>query len=215
MRLFATLLLAVASQSYAQAPATPAPTTAVATDAAAVVAPPPRVSLLTTEGEIVLELDPVKAPKSVENFLMYVKSGHYQGTIFHRVIPNFMIQGGGYNSALQYKPAKPPIQNEANNGLSNARGTIAMARTNDPHSASSQFFINHANNGFLNYQGPNNMGYAVFGKVVSGMDVVDKIAAKPTANKSPEFANLPTDYIVIQKVELLPAPVAAAEPAAQ
>lgn len=213
MRLLSTLLLGLTTLvgAHAQTPATPAPA-AAAPEAAA---PPPRVSLLTTEGEIVIELDPVKAPKTVENFLKYVKKGHYGGTIFHRVMPGFMIQGGGYNSALQYKPVEPPVQNEASNGLGNNRGTVAMARTNEPHSASSQFFINLANNAFLNYQGPQNMGYTVFGKVVSGMDVVDKIAAKPTINKSPEFANLPTDYIVIQKADVMPSAAPAAAPAQQ
>lgn len=206
MRLFAILTLAFAGHAFAQ---TPAATPASAEPA--VAAPPTRVMLLTTEGEIVLELDAVKAPKTVENFLMYVKSGHYSGTIFHRVMPNFMIQGGGYNSALQYKPTKPPVQNEASNGLLNNRGTLAMARTNDPHSASAQFFINLVNNGFLNYQGPANMGYTVFGKVVSGMEVVDKIAAKPTSRMSAEFANLPDDYIVIQKAEILPPAAAPAQ----
>lgn len=166
-------------------------------------APAPRVALRTNQGVIVVELDPVRAPNTVGNFLEYVKAGFYNGTIFHRVIPDFMIQGGGYNAGLQYKPTRPPIQNEATNGLKNTRGTIAMARTNDPHSASSQFFINLVDNAFLDYRGEAQWGYAVFGKVVEGMDVVDKIAKIPTTARSAEFANFPTEPVVIEKAELL------------
>lgn len=214
MRLLFSCALLSAASAFAQTPppATPAAgSTAVAPAPIAAAEPiAPRVSLLTTEGEIVLELDPAKAPVTVENFLKYVNDGHYNGTIFHRVIPGFMAQGGGYNSALQFKPTREPIVLESKNGLRNARGTVAMARTNIPDSASAQFFINLIDNNFLNYQGTNNPGYAVFGKVVSGMEVVDKIAAKPTQNKSPEFANLPVDYIVIQKASVVSAPAAAA-----
>lgn len=211
MRTFlASALLLSTFATFAQT-TPPAADSAAAPAAAAAPAPPPRVSLLTTEGEIVIELDPVKAPVTVENFLKYVNDGHYNGTIFHRVMPGFMAQGGGYNSALQLKPTREPIVLESKNGLQNLRGAVAMARTNIPDSASSQFFINLVNNGFLNFQGPNSPGYAVFGKVVTGMDVVDKMAAKPTQNKSPEFANLPVDYIVIQKATVMPAPAPAAD----
>lgn len=206
MRLLPTFALLFTVSAFAQTTPAPSSSTAIAP---VPPGPPPRVSLLTTEGEIVIELDAVKAPKSVENFLRYVKEGHYNGTIFHRVIPGFMVQGGGYNSALQFKPVHEPIPLEASNGLANARGTIAMARTNDPNSATAQFFINLINNNFLNYQSTSNPGYTVFGKVVTGMEVVDKIAAKPTQNKSPEFANLPVEYIVIQKAEQLVAPAVA------
>lgn len=140
----------------------------------------PRVSLKTTMGEIVLELYPEKAPKSVENFLQYVKSGHYQGTVFHRVINGFMIQGGGFNKDMTQKPTRDPIENEAKNGLKNEQYTLAMARTSAPHSASAQFFINVKNNNFLDYPGQDGWGYAVFGKVIKGMDVVDRIKAVPT-----------------------------------
>lgn len=146
----------------------------------------PRVSLKTSMGEIVLELNADKAPKSVENFLEYVKSGHYNGTIFHRVINGFMIQGGGYTKDMAEKPTRPPVENEAKNGLKNEPYTLAMARTSAPHSASAQFFINVKNNSFLDYPGQDGWGYAVFGKVVKGMEVVDKIKAVPTgANDIP------------------------------
>ncbi len=165
----------------------------------------PRVALSTNEGEIVIELYADKAPKSVENFLAYVKSGHYNGTIFHRVIDGFMIQGGGYTSDLQARPTKEPIQNEATNGLKNAKYTLAMARTNDPHSATSQFFINVADNAALDHRSPasgSTFGYAVFGKVVSGTEVVDKIKAIPTQARSPLFQNLPERPVMVQKAEL-------------
>jgi cyclophilin family peptidyl-prolyl cis-trans isomerase len=172
----------------------------------------PRVSLKTNLGEIVVELDPAKAPISVENFLAYVRSGFYDGTIFHRVIGNFMIQGGGYTTELQPKgPLRKPIQNEADNGLPNARGTLAMARTMDPHSATSQFFINVVDNPGLNHVSKANgstWGYAVFGKVVSGMDVVDQIKALPTSAFSAEFQNLPRPYVVIEKATVIEAPAA-------
>jgi peptidyl-prolyl cis-trans isomerase A (cyclophilin A) len=140
-----------------------------------------KVRLATSAGDIVVELDAAKAPKTVANFLEYVKAGHYDGTIFHRVIENFMIQGGGMTADLKEKPTRPPIGLESRNGLTNQRGTVAMARTNDPNSASAQFFINVKDNAFLNQaQARDGNGYAVFGKVTSGMDVVDKIKAVPT-----------------------------------
>jgi peptidyl-prolyl cis-trans isomerase A (cyclophilin A)/peptidyl-prolyl cis-trans isomerase B (cyclophilin B) len=157
----------------------------------------PKVLLKTNLGEIVLELYPEKAPKSVENFLQYVKSGHYKGTIFHRVIDGFMIQGGGFNQDMTQKATRTPIQNEAKNGLRNEPYTLAMARTADPHSASAQFFINVKNNGFLDYPGQDGWGYAVFGKVVKGMDVVDKIKAVPTAG-----SNVPTTPVVIESAAI-------------
>jgi len=140
-----------------------------------------KVKLVTSMGDIVIELDPAKAPKSVDNFLQYVKSGHYDGTVFHRVIDNFMIQGGGMTSDLKQKPTRPPIPIESKNGLNNVRGSVAMARTSDPNSATAQFFISVKDNAFLDAaNSPDGNGYAVFGKVVSGMDVVDKIRAVPT-----------------------------------
>jgi peptidyl-prolyl cis-trans isomerase A (cyclophilin A) len=140
-----------------------------------------KVKLVTSEGDIVVELDAAKAPKTVENFLQYVKAGHYNGTVFHRVIANFMIQGGGKTPDQKEKPTRPPIGLESRNGLTNQRGTIAMARTNDPNSATAQFFINVKDNDFLNQaQSRDGNGYAVFGKVIEGMDVVDKIRVVPT-----------------------------------
>ncbi|MCA3167080.1 MAG: peptidyl-prolyl cis-trans isomerase [Burkholderiales bacterium] len=158
------------------------------------------VILHTTLGEIHLELDAEKAPKSVENFLNYVKSGHYDGTIFHRVINGFMIQGGGFTSSMDQKPANAPIENEANNGLTNEQYTIAMARTNEPHSASAQFFINVANNDFLNFRSPTpqGWGYAVFGKVISGTEVVDKIKGVKTGTKG-WHNDVPLDDVIITK----------------
>ncbi len=155
----------------------------------------PRVVLKTTLGDIVLELDASRAPVTTENFLSYVLSGHYNGTIFHRVIPDFMIQGGGFTEDMQQKATEAPITNEANNGLKNDRGTIAMARTSDPHSATSQFFINLKDNQFLNHSA-NPPGYAVFGKVVEGMDVVDKIAQVKTGRHGPH-TDVPADAVVI------------------
>jgi len=145
----------------------------------------PRVRLETNLGNIVVELDPKAAPKTVDNFLTYVRDGFYNGTIFHRVIKGFMIQGGGFTEDLQQKPARPAIQNEADNGLKNLRGAIAMARTPDPNSATAQFFINTVDNSFLNFKSktPAGWGYCVFGKVVEGMDVVDKIENQPTTTK--------------------------------
>ena len=167
----------------------------------------PKVALETSLGKIVLELDAAKAPSSVENFLAYVKSGHYDGTIFHRVIDGFMIQGGGFDKDMQKKPTRPPIQNEADNGLQNKRGTVAMARTNDPHSASSQFFINVKDNAFLNHRGKNmrGWGYTVFGKVVEGIDVVDAIKKVETGACGPFPKDCPQTPVVIEKASLLAA----------
>jgi peptidyl-prolyl cis-trans isomerase B (cyclophilin B) len=160
----------------------------------------PSVALETSHGRILLELYADKAPKTVESFLQYVKAGFFDGTIFHRVIPDFMIQGGGFTSDMRQKPTRPPIQNEADNGVANARGTIAMARTNDPHSATAQFFINLKDNGFLNHTGkhPQGWGYTAFGKVVEGMDVGDKIARVRTASKG-MHENVPVEAVVIEK----------------
>ena len=164
---------------------------------------PRKVKLTTSMGDIVIELNEDAAPVTVKNFLMYTQKGFYNGTIFHRVMPNFMIQGGGFNTDMIKKPTQAPIINEANNGLKNDRGTIAMARTNNPNSATCQFFINHRDNGPLNYGGSNKPGYAVFGKVVEGMDVVDKIASVRTANKG-RRANVPVEAVVIKLAEVVP-----------
>lgn len=162
----------------------------------------PQVLLKTSMGDIVLELDQAKAPVSVDNFLQYVKNGFYKGTIFHRVMDGFMIQGGGFDQKMTQKPTAKPIKNEAKNGLSNAPYTVAMARTNDPDSATAQFFINVNDNSMLNYPGQDGFGYAVFGKVIRGMDVVDKIKAVPTGN-SGQFQNVPQRPIVIESATLL------------
>ena len=158
------------------------------------------VVLTTSMGEITLELDAKKAPKSVENFVAYVKAGHYDGTIFHRVMDNFMIQGGGFNDKMVQKSTKATIKNEADNGLKNNKYTIAMARTNDPHSATAQFFINVADNDFLNFSSPTDRGwgYTVFGKVTAGMDVVDKIKAVKTGNNG-FHQNVPLEPVTILK----------------
>jgi cyclophilin family peptidyl-prolyl cis-trans isomerase len=166
----------------------------------------PRVLLKTSLGEVVVELYSDKAPASVQNFLAYANEGFYQGTVFHRVIPGFMIQGGGMTATMQQKPPKAPIKNEAGNGLRNERGTLAMARTGDPHSATAQFFINVADNAFLNHRDTTSQGYgyAVFGKVVKGMEVVDKIVAVPTTNMGPH-QNVPKEPVVIETAEVLKA----------
>ena len=161
-----------------------------------------KVKFATSAGDIVVELDAAKAPKTVANFVEYVKAGHYDGTIFHRVIPNFMIQGGGMTPDMKEKATRAPIPLESGNGLDNLRGTIAMARTMDPNSATAQFFINVVDNGFLNKaQSRDGNGYAVFGKVVSGMEVVDKIRAVPTGNKG-MHQNVPLEPVVINKATL-------------
>jgi len=160
------------------------------------------IKLETSKGDIVIELNKAKAPLTVANFLSYVKSGQFDGTIFHRVIKGFMIQGGGFTPEMQQKPTNPPVKNEAANGLKNERGTIAMARTNDPHSATCQFFINHATNTFLDFAGPSNPGYAVFGKVTKGMEVVDAIANTPTGVKA-GMRDVPVDTILIKKATVI------------
>ena len=163
----------------------------------------PRVKLQTSQGDIVLELAADKAPQTVDNFLQYVKTRHYDGTVFHRVIDGFMIQGGGFTPDIVQKPTRAPVQNEANNGLKNTPLTVAMARTNDPHSATAQFFINVADNKFLNHTQPtlNGWGYTVFGKVVAGADVVDKIRKVSTSNRG-MHQNVPTTPITIIKATL-------------
>jgi cyclophilin family peptidyl-prolyl cis-trans isomerase len=162
----------------------------------------PQVDVRTSVGTVRLELYPDKAPKTVENFLQYVRSGHYNGTIFHRVIPGFMVQGGGMTADMSQKPTKPPIPIESKNGLKNDTGTLAMARTNDPNSATAQFFINVKNNDFLNYPGQDGHGYTVFGKVVDGMDVVNKIVAVPTGNKG-MHQNVPLKPVVIESMTVV------------
>ena len=167
----------------------------------------PQVDVRTSLGTIRLELYPAKAPKTVENFLQYVKDGHYDGTVFHRVINGFMIQGGGYEGgSYREKKTRPPVPNEAKNGLKNDPGTIAMARTPDPHSASAQFFINVSNNDFLNAErAQDGWGYAVFGKVVSGMDVVLKIAKTPTGSGGPFPRDVPKQPVVIESMTVVSA----------
>jgi len=158
------------------------------------------VTMDTSHGNIVIELNEDKAPETVKNFLSYVNSGFFDGTIFHRVIPNFMVQGGGFNPDMSQKSCEEPIKNEADNGLENDRGTIAMARTNDPHSATAQFFINHNDNAFLNHSAPTGAGwgYCVFGKVTDGMDAVDAIAAVSTGNTG-GHGDVPVETVTINK----------------
>lgn len=189
----ASLVLAASAASAATAPAP-----------AAAPAKNPRVALETSKGKIVIELEATKAPKSTENFLSYVRAGFYDGTIFHRVIDSFMIQGGGFKADMTQKQAKAPIQNEGDNGLKNDKYTVAMARTNDPHSASSQFFISTKDNGFLNHTGKSvqGWGYAVFAKVVEGFDVVDAIGKTPTTTKS-GFQDVPATTVTITKATVV------------
>lgn len=158
------------------------------------------VELQTNQGNIRIELDEARAPKTVENFLAYVKAGHYDGTVFHRVIKGFMIQGGGFAAGMNQKPTREPIDNEAGNGLRNDKYTIAMARTSVPHSATAQFFINASNNDFLNFRSetPQGWGYAVFGKVVSGMEVVDRIERVATGRRG-GHDDVPLDDVVVEK----------------
>lgn len=160
------------------------------------------VIMETDKGTMTIELDAAKAPNTVANFLAYVDAGQYDGTIFHRVIPNFMIQGGGFTADMSQKPSQKPIKNEAANGLKNDRGTLAMARTNDPHSASNQFFINHGNNDFLNFQAPSvqGFGYCVFGRVSEGMDVIDAVAAVATG-RSGHHDDVPLEPVTILSVK--------------
>ena len=168
---------------------------------AAIAGDNPKIEMATTNGKIVLELYADKAPETVKNFLAYVDAGFYDGTIFHRVIPDFMIQGGGFTAEMKQKRTQPPIQNEADNGVRNDRGTIAMARTRDPHSATAQFFINTKDNDFLNHKGKSTQGwgYAVFGRVVEGMGVVDAISNVKTGTRG-RFRDVPTQAVVITQV---------------
>ncbi len=191
-------LLGLSAAAFATSPPVPVPTPGTATQA-------PEVEIVTTAGNIFVRLDPARAPITVKNFLEYVKSGFYDGTIFHRVVPDFVIQGGGFTATYQLKKTRPPIPNESGNGLENLRGTIAMARKRAPNSATSQFYINLANNTRLDPQ-PNRRGYAVFGKVVGGMNVVDKIASVPTGSAGPFARNAPLTPVVIQKVVVVKSP---------
>lgn len=170
----------------------------------AIAAPNPQVVLETSLGTITIELDQAKAPKTTANFIQYVTDGFYNGVIFHRVIPGFMVQGGGFTPDMKQKQTRSPVPNEADNGLANMRGTIAMARTSAPHSATAQFFINHKDNTFLNHRDKSmrGWGYCVFGRVISGMDVVDAIAGKPTHTVG-MFQNVPVDPIVIKNATLV------------
>ena len=162
----------------------------------------PRVALDTSEGRIVIELAAKEAPKSVENFLTYVKAGHYDGTVFHRVIPTFMIQGGGFTADMKERPTRAPISLESRNGLKNERGAVAMARRGDPDSATSQFFINVVDNPRLDYPSFDGNGYAVFGKVVQGMDVVDRIKDVPTGNRG-SYQNVPVTPVTIKSARIV------------
>lgn len=170
----------------------------------------PQIKMRTNLGEIVLELYPDKAPKTVANFLQYVNSGHYNGTVFHRTIQQFVIQGGGFTPDFQYKPTLAPVPNEAANGLRNERGTLAMARAYDPDSATAQFFINLDDNKFLNHHRPHPdyYGYCVFGKVIKGMDIAKKIGALPTAAGGPFTADVPVEPVVIEEIALATEPSA-------
>ena len=167
----------------------------------------PKVRMETSKGTVIIELYPDKAPKTVENFLNYVNAGKYDGTIFHRVIPGFMNQGGGYTPDYKKVDTSAPVMNEADNGLKNTRGTIAMARTNDPNSATNQFFINTVDNAFLDHTGknPRGWGYCVFGTVVDGMDVMDRIAKIPTGAGGPFRQDVPQEQAIIQKVSVVEA----------
>ncbi len=162
------------------------------------------VKLHTNHGAITLELDAARAPETVKNFLAYVASGHYANTVFHRVIDGFMVQGGGFEPGMKQKPTRATVQNEANNGLKNERYTVAMARTADPHSASAQFFINVADNGFLNHkaQTPDGWGYCVFGRVVEGQDVVDKIKGVKTGKRG-AHGDVPSEDVILERAEVM------------
>jgi cyclophilin family peptidyl-prolyl cis-trans isomerase len=167
-----------------------------------VLAEPVKVLMKTSQGDITLSLNREKAPKTVENFLQYVQDGFYDGTIFHRVIKGFMIQGGGFTAEMTKKQTRSPVENEAKNGLKNKKGTIAMARTSAPHSATAQFFINHKDNSFLDYPGSDGWGYAVFGEVIQGMDVVNTIAEQPTGVRN-GMHDVPQNTITIEKVSIV------------
>ena len=190
-----------AQEASASASAAASAAASAGTEAVSNKASGPKVLLKTTMGDIVLELNAEKAPKSVANFLQYVKNGHYKDTIFHRVIDGFMIQGGGFDKNMKQKPTAAPIQNEAKNGLKNETYTIAMARTGNPHSATAQFFINVNNNTPLDYPSRDNLGYTVFGKVVQGSEVVDKIA-KVSVGTVGEHENVPNKQIVITSASI-------------
>ncbi len=175
---------------------------ALASVALSALAANPLVELKTNHGDITVEVFADKAPKSAENFIQYVRDGYYDGTVFHRVIDGFMIQGGGFDADMKQKTTRPPIANEAKNGLKNEAGTLAMARTSDPHSASAQFFINLVSNPFLDYPSRDGWGYAVFGKVTSGMDVVSAIGKVSTANRG-FHQNVPVEAVVIERARVL------------
>lgn len=186
----------------------------LASISSSVYAANPRVIMTTNLGAITIELNAEKAPKTVGNFLNYVQKGFYNGTIFHRVIGNFMIQGGGFTADFQKKPTGAAIMNEANNGLKNVNGSIAMARTGDPHSATAQFFINVKDNDFLDHRAPTprGWGYTVFGKVVKGMNVVEKIRNVETGSKGPFRQDVPQTTVIIEKIELVGGPATPASP---
>lgn len=173
----------------------------------AATAAEPRVELKTSMGAIIIELNPERAPATVQNFLQYVKDGHYDGTLFHRVIPKFMIQAGGFTPEFKEKPTRPPVRNEAGNGLKNTAGTVAMARRGDPHSATAQFFINVADNPFLDFRYPTQQGYgySVFGRVVDGMDVVRRIAGVATGAGPGAHRDVPLQPVVIERARVLDA----------
>jgi peptidyl-prolyl cis-trans isomerase A (cyclophilin A) len=194
-------MLAVAATAFAGGQAAPAPKPADKVAATAASGADPVVVMKTSLGEIQIKLYKDKAPLSVANFLAYVNKKFYDGTIFHRIIPTFMIQGGGFTPDMTKKPTAPPVKNEAQNGLKNTRGTLAMARTADPNSATAQFFINTVDNPGLDYPKPDGAGYAVFGEVISGLDVVDKIKAVPTGTKD-GMQNVPNEPVVIESVRL-------------
>ncbi len=185
---------------------------ALASTALSALAANPMVEMKTSQGEIVVEVFADKAPKSAENFVQYVKDGFYDGTVFHRVIDGFMIQGGGFDAEMKQKSTRAPIENEAKNGLRNEPGTLAMARTADPHSASAQFFINLVPNTFLDYPSRDGWGYAVFGKVVKGMEVVEKIGKVQTANRG-FHQNVPVEAVVIESARVLETVKPAKKPA--
>lgn len=212
----ASLVCLLAALVPAAAPAKAAKPAAAPKSAPAAKAPAanPRVALDTSKGRIVIEVYADKAPKSAKNFVDYVKAGHYNNTIFHRVMPGFMVQGGGFTPDMTEKPTRGPIPNEADNQVLNQRGTVAMARTGDPNSATAQFFVNLVNNGFLNFRSKTQegWGYTVFGNVVEGMDVVDAIAQVPTATKG-MYEAVPVTPVVIKKASVVTAskPAAAAK----